>query len=199
MTINLNEITLIVGEIGSGKSTLISLLLKFRNPNKGEIFFKGTPYSKIDYHYLRDKIFYIPQIPLLLNRSVYDNIVYGHEHEVNRDYILDIIHKQDLDTFLTSLPMGLDTSVGIHGSKLSGGQRQIIWILKAILVNPEVIIMDEPTASVDENSKEIINFLVQKIMKNRTVILITHDPYLLKFANRIITLQSGKVVKDERV
>ena len=86
--------------------------------------------------------------------------------------------------------------MGVHGNSLSGGQRQIVWILKAILMNPEIIIMDEPTAAVDEETKKIIHYLLDKIVVNKTVIMITHDPYLLKFAKRIITMKNGQVVDD---
>jgi ATP-binding cassette subfamily B protein len=95
---------------------------------------------------------------------------------------------------LNGLPKGLDTSVGVHGSKLSGGQRQITWVLKAILTNPEIIIMDEPTSAVDDETKGTIHFLLEKVMQGKTVIMITHDPYLLKFANRVITLKDGKLI-----
>lgn len=197
LTIHFNEVTLVLGEIGSGKSTLMSLLLKFRVPTKGEIFMAGIPYSKISHFDLRNTIFYIPQIPILLNRTVFENIAYGYEHKITRKNVMDVITQQKLETFIYSLPKGLDTPVGIHGSKLSGGQRQIIWIIKAILVNPQIIIMDEPTASVDENTKSIVIYLLQHMIKQRTVILITHDPYLIPFANRIITLHNGLIVQDE--
>jgi ATP-binding cassette subfamily B protein len=101
-----------------------------------------------------------------------------------------------LTRFLDNLPKGLDTSVGVHGNKLSGGQRQIVWILKAILMNPEIIIMDEPTAAVDDETKGIVHHLLEKVVQGKTVIMITHDPYLLKFANRIITMKDGEVVDD---
>jgi ABC-type bacteriocin/lantibiotic exporter with double-glycine peptidase domain len=104
----------------------------------------------------------------------------------------------ELDRFLDNLPLGVDTNVGVNGNKLSGGQRQIIWVLKAFLINPEIVIMDEPTAAVDEKTKEIIHYLLEKIVNKKTVIMITHDPYLLKFAKRIITLENGIVVKDTR-
>lgn len=197
LKINLNECTLIMGEIGSGKSTLISLLLKFKVPTKGEIFLNGVPYEKISHTELRDIIFYLPQIPYLLNRTIFENIVYGHENQVTREQVVDIFHKLGLDTFLKNLPHGLDTSVGIHGSRLSGGQKQIVWIVKAVLVNPQVIIMDEPTASVDASTKDIIHYLLKNIMKDRTVLMITHDPYLLQFANRVINFKDGTIVNDQ--
>jgi ABC-type dipeptide/oligopeptide/nickel transport system ATPase component len=192
------ETTLIVGEIGSGKSTIISLLLKYQTPQRGEIFLQGIPYSSIPTEELRQRIIYIPQTPILLNRTVYDNIVYGIPANISKEKVEALIHDTKLSRFLSNLPKGLDTSVGVHGNHLSGGQRQIVWILKAILMNPEIIIMDEPTAAVDDETKSIIHYLLKNIVRGKTVIMITHDPYLLKFANRIITLKDGKVMDDTR-
>lgn len=194
LDINLYEKTLIVGEIGSGKSTIISLLLKYQTPQKGEIFLKGVPYSDIPNSTVRKNICYIPQSPILLNRTVYDNIVYGITPTPSKEAVVKLINDMRLDRFLNGLPKGLDTSVGVHGSKLSGGQRQITWVLKAILTNPEIIIMDEPTSAVDDETKGTIHFLLEKVMQGKTVIMITHDPYLLKFANRVIKMKDGKIV-----
>ena len=196
LDINTKETTLIVGEIGSGKSTIISLLLKYQTPQGGEIFLEGVPYSSIPTTDLRKRMIYIPQSPILLNRSVYDNVVYGITPPPPKEEVATLIRNMNLVRFLDNLPKGLDTSVGVHGNKLSGGQRQIVWILKAILMNPEIIIMDEPTAAVDDETKGIVHHLLEKVVQGKTVIMITHDPYLLKFANRIITLKDGEVVDD---
>lgn len=198
LDINTKETTLIVGEIGSGKSTIISLLLKYQTPQRGEIFLQGVPYSSIPTAELRQRIIYIPQTPILLNRTVYDNIVYGIPKNPSKEEVEALIRETNLSRFLDNLPKGLDTPVGIHGNNLSGGQRQIVWILKAILINPEIIIMDEPTSAVDDKTKSIIHYLLEKIVQGKTVIMITHDPYLLKFANRIVTLREGAVVDDKR-
>ena len=196
--IKLKETTLIVGEIGSGKSTIISMLLKYQTPQAGEIFLQGVPYSTIDTKELRRRIAYIPQTPILLNRSVYDNIIYGLSVKKSKEEIATLIHSMGLTKFLEHLPKGLDTKVGIQGSKLSGGQRQIVWVLKAILLNPEIIIMDEPTAAIDDQTKDIVQHLLKTIMIGKTVIMITHDPYLLQFAKRTVTLKDGRVIKDIR-
>ena len=196
LDINTKETTLIVGEIGSGKSTIISLLLKYQTPQGGEIFLEGVPYSNIPTADLRKRMVYIPQSPILLNRSVYDNVVYGITPPPSKEEVATLIRNMNLKRFLDNLPKGVDTSVGVHGNKLSGGQRQIVWILKAILMNPEIIVMDEPTAAVDDETKGIVHHLLEKVVQGKTVIMITHDPYLLKFANRIITMKDGEVVED---
>lgn len=198
LNIRLNEVTVIIGEIGSGKSTLVNMILKYQTPQKGEIFLNGVPYSNIDHNMLRKLIVYIPQNPILLNRTVYENITYGIESNVDRPYIENLMNTLGLDGFLRALPHGLDTNVGVHGSKLSGGQKQIVWILKIFLINPQIVIMDEPSSSVDESTKKIIRYLLEHAMLNRTVIIITHDQQLLKFADRIIRIASGNVVSDVR-
>jgi len=192
------EVTLIVGEIGSGKSTLLHLLLRYQTPQRGEIFLDGVAYTSMPNVEIRQKISYIPQTPVLLNRSIYENIVYGVPNPPDQAGVEALMRDLDLNVFLDSLDQGLNTSVGVHGSKLSGGQRQIVWVLKAILINPEIIIMDEPTAAVDDQTKQIIHYLLETVMVGKTIVMITHDPYLLKFADRIVTMKAGVIVGDER-
>jgi ABC-type multidrug transport system fused ATPase/permease subunit len=198
ITFKTGEKTVIVGGIGSGKSTLVSLLLKYQTPQAGEIFLDGVPYSTLDTTELRHRICFIPQSPILLNRSVYENIVYGLKPEPSKAEVAALMNKVNLQDFLAGLPNGLDTSVGLHGSKLSGGQRQIVWVLKSLLTNPELVVLDEPTASVDETTKEIVHRLLTETMASKTVIMITHDPYLLDFADRIVTFEKGVIVNDIR-
>jgi len=192
------EVTLIMGEIGSGKSTILNLMLKYQVPQSGEIFLHGTPYSTLKNTDVRQRIGYIPQTPVLMNRSIYENIVYGLQTEPPKEEVEALMRELGLGQFLDKLPQGLDTSVGVHGSKLSGGQRQITWVLKAILMNPEIIIMDEPTSAVDEETKGVLHYLLENVMEGKTVIMITHDKYLLKFADRVVTMKSGVIVSDER-
>ena len=196
LTLKAGEKTVIVGGIGSGKSTLVSLLLKYQTPQAGEIFLDGVPYSTIDTTELRHRICYIPQSPILLNRSIYENIVYGLKPEPSKEEVIALMNKVQLQTFLAGLPNGLDTSVGLHGSKLSGGQRQIVWVLKSLLTKPELVVLDEPTASVDETTKGIVHRLLTETMASKTVVMITHDPYLLNFADRILTMDKGVIVDD---
>ena len=176
ITIPIGKVTIIEGDNGSGKSTLIRLLLKYHRPQCGEIFINGVPYSKIDHESIRKFISYIPQMPILLNRTVFQNVAYGHE-KITREQVTELINKLSLGHFLASLPNGLDTEVGVYGSYLSGGQRQVIWILKTMLAKPLVIIMDEPTASIDEDNKVLVVNLLKRMMnEGNTVIMVTHDP-----------------------
>lgn len=183
LTIETEKVTIIEGKNGSGKSTLINLLLKFFKPQCGEIFLDGVPYSKMTQHDLRNKIAYIPQMPILLNRTVYDNIIYGIENHKSKEEIVSLMAELNLGDFLNALPKGLDSEVGLYGSHLSGGQKQIVWLLKMIIQDPDFIIMDEPTAAIDSDNKHLVTFLIKTLMdseKKRTIIMVTHDPEFKK-------------------
>jgi len=182
LDIELGHVTIIEGVNGSGKSTLIQLLLKYHIPQCGEIFINGIPYSQINQNDLRQHVAFIPQNPILLNRTVFDNIIYGLPGEPTKEHVVEVC-KRFAPGFFESLPTGIDTEVGSYGSHLSGGQRQIVWILKVLMMDPDVVVMDEPTASIDEANKQIVHFVLNKMMEEktksgerRTVIMITHDP-----------------------
>lgn len=192
-----NETVVLIGGIGSGKSTIIKLLLKHITAESGRIYYQGVPYELIKPEDLRSTIGYIQQNPILFNRSIYDNIVYGLEKQIKEERIWKLIDQLDLKPMFTKFPHGLKTNVGKYGSHLSGGQRQIILLLRIILQDPPILFMDEPTASIDEKTKSTVYDLISKVMTNRTVVMVTHDDFLLKFANRIVTLKDGKIIKDE--
>lgn len=188
---------LIVGRIGSGKSTLLKLLMKYKTPSDGEIYFEKRPYTSLSTKTIRQIIGYVPQTPILFNRTIFDNITYGINGNVSKSDVEELLNTLGLGHIFANMSMGLDANVGKNGSKLSGGQRQIVWIIRVLLQNPEVLLMDEPTASIDEHTKDIVRNLLSKIMEGRTVIMVTHDDYLEKFANRIIKIDEGRVVSDE--
>ena len=194
--IPLGQKVLIVGHIGSGKSTLLRLLMKYAEPDQGDIFINNIPYSKIKSSELRSFIGYIPQNPILFNRTVYENVVYGIPN-VSKNAVEKLIYDMGLSDVFSKMTDGIDTPVGKYGSKVSGGQRQIIWLLRTILQNPDIILMDEPTSSIDEKTKEIVNRLCTVLMKEKTVIMVTHDAFLTQFADRVIYMRHGEIIDDQ--
>lgn len=188
----------IIGKIGSGKSTLIKLIMRYYIPVSGEIYWNGKPYSQLTAQGIRDRIGYVHQYPVLFNRTVYENIVYGlpHDHQVTKEKIDALLTQVGMPELFQNMPQGLDSSVGRKGSSLSGGQRQMVWILRIMFHNPDIIILDEPTASIDDATKQVVQRMLQLVMKDRTVIIVTHDAFLMDKVDRIITIDNGSIVND---
>ena len=188
LEIKKGEKLLIVGQIGSGKTTILKLLMRYKTPMSGHIYYRGTPFEIIPREDIRHKIGYIPQNPILLNRTLYENIVYGSQSTKTpskRD-IINMIKYLKLEHIFSE--DRLDQMVGKHGSKLSGGQRQVVWILRVLVQDPEILLMDEPTASIDKETKTFIDRLFKLVMQNRTVIIVSHDEYMSKIVDRTISL-----------
>lgn len=191
MTIKKGEKILITGKIGSGKSTLLKLFMRYKNPSEGCLYINGKSYFDFPISELRKRISFIPQTASLFNRTIYDNIVYGSEGQYNIDDITYMIEMLKLEGIFED---GLLLNVGKNGSNLSGGQRQIVLILRTFLQDPEILILDEPTASIDESTKELIYSLLEKLMSNRTIIMATHDSKIINDAYRVITIRDGEIV-----
>ena len=187
----------IIGRIGSGKTTLIKLLLKLNDYNNGKILIDNQEISKFDEDTIRYNISYVPQNPKLFNRSVYDNMVYGIKN-ISRTQVIDLLKKFKVNTMFNSLRNGLETNVGKNGEKVSGGQRQIIFLIRSILRNNKIIILDEPTSALDTHSREYIFNIVKELIQDKTFIVITHDLELLKIVHRMLEFKNGKIIKDTR-
>ena len=196
LTINNNEIIGLVGHIGSGKSTIAKLIIRLAQYKSGSIKINNIEINKLNIDSLRDNITYIPQHPKLFNRTLFNNIVYGSNKKIDEKEIYKILDKLDLKDTTNKFKKMMFKKVGKNGSKLSGGQRQIVWLIRSILKNSKVIILDEPTSSLDNNSKEQVIKFIQKFSKNKLLILITHDKSLLKYVNRTITLKNGEILSD---
>ena len=199
ININKNENVAIIGDTGSGKTTLIKLLLKFISPTNGEILINNININKISKKELYNYIFYIPQKPKLLNRTLYENFIYGLDNNNNKyDFIkkiLNILKEIGIqNSLIETFSKKMNTFVGNEGSKLSGGQRQIVWIVRAILKDTKIIILDEPTASLDKKNKYNIINILNRIGKDKTVIIITHDEINNNF--RKINIENGKIVNN---
>lgn len=183
LVINPSESLAIVGKIGSGKSSLVKALLRLI-PYEGNIYIDGRDIGDLEPTTVRSQILYVRQNPIPFNRTLYENIVYGNSNVSKKD-VVKLFNKYNLDSFFNH---GLDESVGKKGDKLSGGQRQMIFLLRVLLSKNPIVILDEPNSSLDENSSKYVMKLLDDILDKRTVILITHDQKLGEKANRKVYL-----------
>jgi ATP-binding cassette subfamily B protein len=194
--INLNleksKVTAFVGQTGSGKSTLMKLLLRFYSPNNGEITIENTNIKDLKIKDLRQSIGLVSQDIFLFDGSIQDNIAYGKDNPTEQE----IHHAAKLAEaleFINELPQGFKTLVGERGMKLSGGQRQRISLARAILKDPPILILDEATSAVDNETEAAIQRSMQKIAKNRTLIVIAHRLSTIVNADTIYVLDKGKI------
>ena len=192
----------LIGDSGSGKSTIVNLIERLYDVNSGEILLDGLDIRKYDIRYLRNLIGYVEQEPVLFNRTIRENILFGREEllkQTGQD--IDQLVKNACDElyvseFLDKLPGGLDYAVGIQGNKLSGGQKQRISIARAILIKPKILILDEATSSLDTKSEKIIQKALDNISKkNITTIIISHRLSTIKNSDVIYALKDGNVLE----
>lgn len=177
-----------VGHIGSGKSTAVKLLLGFQPLTMGNISINGVSINEISNHQLRKNVFYIPQKPKLFNRTLYENITYGLENPPDEADILTILDEINMkDVFKEKM----NKNVGLDGNHLSGGQKQIVWLLRSFYRKSKIIVMDEPTASLDQANKELLLKTINKLSIGKTLIIISHDPIDYNF--RKIEFKDGKI------
>ncbi|MEC7697341.1 MAG: ABC transporter ATP-binding protein [Candidatus Thermoplasmatota archaeon] len=184
----------IVGPTGSGKTTLVRLLLRFHVPNSGSIFLDGMEISKINVKDLRSSISLVTQTITLFPGTVLQNIAYGNK-EYSKSQIVNAAKVAEIHDFVESLPDGYSTQIGEGGHKLSGGQRQRISIARAVLKDAPILVLDEATSSVDNETEEALQKSLDFISKNRTTIVIAHRLSTIRHSDSIIVLDGGKVVE----
>ena len=190
-TINSNDKVAIVGRSGSGKTTLMKMIIDLHRPQKGNIYIDSVNVKNIDNEYLRNKVMYVNQRTLLFDKSVIYNIKYGNE-TISDDKILKLIQKYELQSIYQELQNGLQSSCGINGNNLSLGMQKTTIILRSIINNSKIIIMDEPLAGLDQKTRQKVIKLIVTECKNKTLIVITHDKEILPYMNKRINLQSLK-------
>lgn len=184
----------LVGISGSGKSTITKLILRFFDPRKGTIKIDGQNIKEIKQEELRQQITYVPQEPLLFHRTIEENISYAKK--TSKKEIVEAARKANAHEFITKLPKGYNTLVGERGIKLSGGERQRVAIARAILKEAPIIVMDEATSSLDTLSEKYIQESTEKLMQNKTAIIIAHRLSTVQRLDRIIVLKKGCVVEE---
>ena len=187
--------TAIVGSTGSGKSTLIKLILRFYEKNSGKILFDDHEIESLSLASIRNKIGLVSQDVFLFEGSVFENIAYGNI-EANIEEVWNAARLSESDRFINELPNKEDTIVGERGQKLSGGQRQRISIARAILKNPEILILDEATSAVDNETEAAIQESLETLKEGRTVIAIAHRLSTIRNADLIYVLEDGEIVEN---
>jgi ATP-binding cassette subfamily C protein LapB len=185
----------IIGRVGSGKSTIAKLMLGLFQVGAGAILVDGTDTRQIDPVDLRRAIGYVSQDVFLFRGSVRDNITAAAPHADDAQ-VLHAARLAGVDDFVSRHPLGYDLPVGERGEGLSGGQRQAIALARAILLNPNIVILDEPTSSMDTRTEEAFRSRFQNVLAHQTLVLITHRASLLNMVDRLIVLDAGRVVAD---
>lgn len=183
----------ISGSIGNGKSTLVNVLLKYVSPDQGEIKIGMQDIQTVNKDSLRNYITYIPQQPRLFNRTIEENLLYGCHPEIDINRVKEIIQKLNLNQLSN---IDLTRKAGKNGSNLSGGQRQLVYFLRFLLRKPTpIVILDEPTSALDSETRNSVMRIIDYLLKDRTALIITHDPEVVKRCNRHIMLEKGQIVE----
>ncbi len=181
----------IVGESGIGKTTMISLIMRFYIPISGEVYFDSTPASELNVRSLRSRIGYVPQSTLLLSGKIVDNLKYGNQNATIED-VVNAAKTADIHNFIEQLPKKYDTVLNEGGINLSEGQKQRLSIARALVKNPDILIFDEPTASLDNVTEHSIYRHLPEVVKNKTTFTIAHRLGTIKNADKIIFLRGDK-------
>ncbi|MBO0341358.1 MAG: ABC transporter ATP-binding protein [Bacteroidota bacterium] len=185
----------LVGQSGSGKSTVANLVTRFYDVNKGEILIDGTNIKNITKKSLRGLMGLVTQDSILFNDSVKSNIALGKEN-ATMDEIMEAAKVANAHDFIMDLPNGYDTNIGDSGNKLSGGQKQRLSIARAVLKNPPIMILDEATSALDTESERLVQDALEKMMQNRTSIVIAHRLSTIQNADSIVVMSKGEIVEQ---
>ncbi|MDU7197609.1 ATP-binding cassette subfamily C protein LapB [Grimontella sp. AG753] len=185
----------IIGRSGSGKSSLAKLLVGFYQPDSGSVLIDGIDLRQIDVHDLRHNIGYAPQDIHLFNGTLRENLLYGASY-VDDETMLRVANLTGVHEFARRHPSGYNMQVGERGMSLSGGQRQAVTLARALLLDPPVLLMDEPTSSMDNTSEDLIKKALAPVISNKTLLLVTHRASLLSLVDRLIIVDNGKIIAD---
>lgn len=185
----------LVGESGSGKSTVISLIERFYDPDSGHIYLDGVELRKLKISWLRQQMGLVGQEPVLFNETIRTNIAYGKEGAATEEEIITAAKASNAHNFISSLPQGYDTSVGERGVQLSGGQKQRIAIARAILKNPKILLLDEATSALDAESERVVQDALDRVMLNRTTVVVAHRLTTIKNADVIAVVKNGVIAE----
>lgn len=185
----------LVGETGSGKSTIVNLICRFYEPTEGQILVDGADYRTRSQLWLQSNLGYVLQSPHLFSGTVADNIRYGRPNATDEEVQL-AARLVGAENFILKMPDGFQANVGEGGNRLSTGQKQLISFARAILCNPAIFVLDEATSSVDTETEQLIQNAIQKVLSGRTSFIIAHRLSTIRSADRILVIQHGKITEE---
>lgn len=190
LKINAGETVAFVGASGAGKTTLINMVIGFLRADSGDILIDGKPMSSFNIQSYRRNISVVPQTPILFTGTIRENITYGSE-DIDEKFLNEVIKAANLEDVIESMPNGLDTMISEHGANLSGGQRQRVSIARAFVRNPSILILDEATSALDTISEKKIQDSIDRLVKNRTTLIVAHRLSTIRNANKIAVIGEG--------
>ncbi|CAK9179611.1 unnamed protein product [Ilex paraguariensis] len=198
LTIPSGKTVALVGESGSGKSTVVSLIERFYDPDSGRIHLDGVEIQKFQLSWLRQQMGLVSQEPVLFNETIRTNIAYSKQGEATEEEIIAAAKASNAHNFISALPQGYDTSVGERGVQLSGGQKQRIAIARAIMKDPKILLLDEATSALDAESERIVQEALDRVMVNRTTVVVAHRLATIKGADVIAVVKNGVIAEKGR-
>lgn len=185
----------IVGPTGAGKTSIISLVLRFYEYQRGDILLNGTSIRDLDLPFLKRHLSYVMQDVYLFSGSLRDNLLFGLS-DVSDQHILEVCRRVQLDGLLATLPQGLDTPVKEGGRTFSYGEKQLISFARALLNDPELIILDEATANIDSRTEHLIQLAIEELLKGRTAVVIAHRLSTIQHSDKILVIHQGRLVEQ---
>lgn len=195
VAIKRGSVTAIVGSSGAGKSTILDLLLRFQDPQIGLIEIDGTPLSEFDLKSWRSRIAVVSQDPYIFDESVRANILYGRLEATEKE-LVNAARLACADEFIAALPQGYDTIVGERGTQISGGQRQRLSLARALVRDPDILILDEATNALDAMTERSFQEALRQNVRDRTVIIVAHRLTMVEMADHVVVLSDGKLIEE---
>lgn len=194
LTVEPGQMVALVGPSGGGKSTIVNLVERFYDPDRGFISIGGTDLRELDSEWMRQKISMVSQEPTLFAFSIKDNISYGRQATL--DEVITVAKEANAHDFITSFEEGYDTMVGERGIRLSGGQKQRIAIARALIMDPKILLLDEATSALDAESEHLVQEAIDRAMKGRTVVVIAHRLSTVRNATKVVVIDKGEIAEQ---
>ncbi|XP_020597237.1 ABC transporter B family member 5-like [Phalaenopsis equestris] len=195
LSVNSGKTVALVGESGCGKSTAIALLQRFYDPDSGHILLDAIKLQKFKLRWLRQQMGLVSQEPVMFNDTIRANIAYGKEGKATEAEIVAAAEAAHAHNLICSLQQGYDTMVGERGIQLSGGQKQRIAISRAIVKDPKILLLDEATSALDAESERIVQDALDRVMVNRTTVVVAHRLTTIKNADLIAVVKNGVIIE----